>query len=287
MTTQFRSAALFFQMLMQRVACLLFICLGVGLAGYTALAAMGVVPWLAMPLQFGETLVADGGTWLQVGVTLLAFGLIFFLPTNARVMALETSHRKFHMNMRDVARAYSASHKADREGVFTLPSEFDSVRERIAWLRDHPDLGDLEPSVLEVAAQMSHVSRDLAQTYSDRNVARARDFLTARQTEIDELNDRLVEAKQIANEIRQWNNRVELEEDVAEAQMVRLCEELEEILPEILPETAHREAPLVLAQTDRTSERVSGWTSGPAEAHPAAPRPDDRVVPLGTRQAAE
>ena len=42
--------------------------------------------------------------------------------------------------MEDIARAYHLCHTADRAGVFTLSSEFDSVRERLAYQRDHPDL---------------------------------------------------------------------------------------------------------------------------------------------------
>ena len=64
--------------------------------------------------------------------------------------------------MWDVAQAYQAAHAADRDGVFNLPSEFDSVRERIEHLRRHPDLGRLKPEILELAAQISHESRELA-----------------------------------------------------------------------------------------------------------------------------
>ena len=154
MMTQMRATALLLQYLMQRVSYLLLLSLGLGLGAYSAAAALGYVNWLTMPLTFGDQVVPQAGIYIQLGLTVLALGLMFFLPSNARIMTLENSHRRFHMTMRDVARAYSASHRADREGVFTLSSEFDSVRERIAHLRDHPDLGDLEPSVLEAAAQI-------------------------------------------------------------------------------------------------------------------------------------
>ena len=49
----------------------------------------------------------------------------------------------------------------------------------------HPDLGALEPEILELAAQMSRISQDLAETYSDEKVDRARTFLQQRQQEID------------------------------------------------------------------------------------------------------
>jgi len=285
MMTQMRATALLIQYLMQRVAFLLILSLGLGLGAYSAAAALGYVDWLTMPLTFGDQVVPQAGIYLQLGLTALALGLMFFLPSNARIMTLENSHRRFHMTMRDVARAYAASHRADREGVFTMSSEFDSVRERIAFLRDHPDLGDLEPSVLEAAAQMSHVSHELAEVYSDSKVQRARDFLTARQQEIEDFNIRLEEAKRVANEIHSWHMRVELEEDVAEAQLTRLCEQLEGILPEI--NVAPQQGP---AQNVATLSNVqSGWVTGPDhhedDAQEAA-RPDP-VVAMITRRAAE
>lgn len=277
MTSNFREAGLVVQFIMQRVSFFLITCFGVGLVAYSVAAAAGLVPWLTLPLTFGTATYADAGMWIQIGVASLALSLMFFLPGNARIMALETSHRSFHMGMRDVAKAYAAAHRADRDGVFTLSSEFDSVRERIAFLRDHPDLGDLEPSVLEVAAQMSHVSRELATTYSDSNIQRARDFLMARQQEIADFNTRLDEAKAVAAEIGQWHRQVELDEDVAEAQLVRLCEELELVLPEILPDAA-QETPAPAPQPYvLTTPEQPAW----------AGTVDDRVVAIGTRQAAE
>ena len=279
MITQLRAGGLLLQYFMQRVTFLLLLSFGLGLLAYTVACAAGQTPWLEMPLAFGGQIYEDAGNYVQVGLTALVIGMMFFLPTNARVMALETSHRNFQIRMKDVARAYSAAHRADREGVFTLSSEFDSVRERIAFLRDHPDLGDLEPSVLEVAAQMSHVSKELAQVYSDSNVQRARDFLTARQQEIADFSVRLEEAKVVANEIRQWHNRVEIEEDVAESQLARLCEELEQILPEIVPEPV-AQAPLA------PSEHPSGWVRDNDAAF-VEERDDQRVVAMVTQRAAE
>lgn len=78
--------------------------------------------------------------------------------------------------MTDVSRAYGAVHVADRGDVFRLSKEFDSVRERLAYLRDHPDLSSLVSTVLEVAAQMLHVSNELAEVYSNDHVTRRRIF---------------------------------------------------------------------------------------------------------------
>ena len=135
--------------------------------------------------------------------------------------------------MEDVAHAYHMCHTADRAGVFTLSSEFDSVRERLAYLRDHPDLRHMESSVMEVAAQMSQQSRHLADVYSDENVARAKQFLRQRQEEADAQQDLIVEALHATQELRKWAQQVDLDESVAAAQLDRLRAELREVMPEM------------------------------------------------------
>ena len=86
--------------------------------------------------------------------------------------------------MDDVSRAYGAIHVADRGDTFRITSEFDSVRERLAYLRDHPDLSSLEPAILEVAAQISHISKELVEVYSNDRITGTRGFLEQRQFEL-------------------------------------------------------------------------------------------------------
>jgi len=152
-------------------------------------------------------------------------------------------------------RAYGAVHAADRGRTFQLSSEFDAVRERLAYLRDHPDLSTLEPALLEAAAQMSHISRELAEVYADDKIARARDFLKQRQQEVSLFNSRLDQAKAISTEMKHWLHEVEMEESVAAAQLARLTEEMNEILPQLGRETVlHFEAaPRAAAQLDSTA----------------------------------
>ena len=121
--------------------------------------------------------------------------------------------------------------------AFRFSTEFDAVRERLAYLRDHPDLSSLEPALLEVAAQMSHISKELAEVYSDERVNRARSFLEQRQYEVDQFNSRLDHAKSVSAEFRHWLTNVELEEAVAAAQLDRLRAEMREVLPELGLET--------------------------------------------------
>ena len=221
------------QYIFQRLAVALFAIAAVAITVSTVMAALGLWAWVELPISYAGKPVEKAGMYAQIGLTFLAVGLCFFLPTNRRVMQLETSHRQFSMNMDDVTRAYGAVHAADRGEVFQMSSEFDSVRERLAYLRDHPDLSTLEPALLEVAAQMSHISRELATVYADEKIERARNFLKERQEEVNLFNSRLDQAKGITTEMKHWLHEVELEESVAAAQLDRLRAEMREIMPEL------------------------------------------------------
>lgn len=235
-----RNASYLFVGLLQRLAFWTVLGLALLLTAATLAAAFGWQPWLQFSVDFGGVTYDNAGQIFQLAITALMIGLTVYLPANRRIMALETSHRNFHIRMEDVARAYAVSHASDRTGIFRTASEFDAVRERLAFLRDHPDLAELEPSVLEVAAQMSQISHELAEVYSDEKVARARDFLIQRQQEIQTFNTRLDRAKQAATEIRHWSGQVELDETVARSQLTRLREELSQLLPELDRSVAER-----------------------------------------------
>ncbi|MGC1505676.1 MAG: DNA repair protein [Sulfitobacter sp.] len=223
----------FIQFIMQRLALAVFALSALALLGASIMAAMGLWSWIDLSIGYQGKPVENAGMFVQIGLTVLAIGICFFLPSNRRIMTLENSHRRFSIGMEDVARAYAAVHAADRAETFRLSSEFDAVRERLAYLRDHPDLSALEPALLEIAAQMSHLSRELADVYSDAKIARARSFLKERQQEIALFNSRLDQAKSITTDLKHWVHEVELEESVAVAQLERLRAEMQEILPEL------------------------------------------------------
>ncbi len=199
----------------------------------TILSAIGILPWLSLQAGLSNGATIDAGVYVQAGLTALILMLVFYLPSNARMMALENTHRKFTMNMQDVAGAYQVAHAADRSGAFALASEFDAVKERMAFLRDHPDLQGLEPQVLELAAQMSQISQELAETYGDTKVERARTFLRQRQEEVEQFQRRIEEAQIIQHELRQWTRDIEIEESIAKSQLARLRDELFDLLPEL------------------------------------------------------
>lgn len=199
----------------------------------TIAAFMGALPWVEIYANFGGTQLAEAGKYLQISLTVLFVLLAFYLPANHRIMQLETSHRNFAISMDDVARAYRVSHEADRAKLFKIGGEFDSVRERMRHLRDHPDLGALEPDLLDLAAQMSHTSRDLASVYSDTSVERARSFLRQRQEEVDSFLENIAMAKKTTEDLRHWMQQIETEEGVAQKQLAALEADLMAFLPEL------------------------------------------------------
>lgn len=219
------------QQFFQRVALMAVIAFSVVVLGATLAAAFGFAPWLSFTASYGETAVPYAGMITQLFLAALSVSLCFYLPSNRRILELEKSHRNFHISMNDISRAYLAAHKADKEQMFTLSSEFDSVRERIMHLRDHPELHTLEPSVLEVASQMSHEARDLADVYSDEKVARARTFLRQRQQEIESYREQISLAQKTCVDLKRWSQQVNVEDSVVSTQMQRLEADLAEILP--------------------------------------------------------
>jgi hypothetical protein len=198
---------------------------------WVACSALGLAPWLSVEAQIGSAPVAHFGMWVQLGLAALGLILMLYLPSAARVSRLENSHRKFHVAMEDVAQAYRAAHEIDRSGAFALSGEFDAMRERITHLRRHPDLGALEPELLELAAQMSLQSRDLARVYSDKKLHRAKTFLEQRQQEADKLGQQIKLARTTCDELRSWLTDVETEERNINEQFKLLERDLRDILP--------------------------------------------------------
>ena len=206
-------------------------------------AALGLLPWLSVAASFGEAPVEGAGSALQLGITGLLLALCFFVPSSLRVLRLETSHRRFAVGMEDIARAYYTAHADDRRGAFRMRSEFDAVRERLAHLRQHPDLGHLEPEVLEIAAQMSVQSRHLAETYAEDKVSRARRFLEQRQEEVERAREAIARAHHASRELKRWSGDLEAEEGAISDRRERLEAELRELLPELGLDRAEPETP--------------------------------------------
>ncbi|WP_143267420.1 DNA repair protein [Aquimixticola soesokkakensis] len=200
---------------------------------FTLLAAFGLAPWLSISAGWGTATPSEVGLWLQIGGTMLLLGLCFYMPAAWRVLKLEHSHRRFALSLEDITRAYHAAHAADRAGAFALSGEFEDMRTRLAHLRAHPDLAHLEPEILEAAAQMSHVSRDLAVVYNHDKVARAKAFLAHRQHEADRYLENLDMALKTTGEMKRWMGDIEHNEREAERQLLQLEADLRAILPNL------------------------------------------------------
>ncbi len=195
----------------------------------TILAFAGVLPWPAVSIAYGGAELAWFGQALQIGVTALLVLLAATFPAAHRVMRLETSHRRFEIGMDDITRAYRAAHMADRAEMFGMQREFDAVRERYKHLRELPELAEIDAELLTIAAQMSEQSRDLAETFSDEKVARARESLKQRLRDTETLQARIQSAHAAIREIRRLMDEVDIEESTVAAQMQRLREELAEL----------------------------------------------------------
>ena len=241
MSGDVRSALHSVQALARQMFDALIVLVALGLVAASLAAALGALPWPDIALGYGGHPIADAGMWVQLVVTGLAVALTFYLPANSRMARLERSHRSFTVGMQDVAQAYATAHTADRAGAFALSGEFDAMRTRLEHLRHHPDLAHLEPELLQLAAQMSHETRDLARTYSDDKVNRAKIFLKQRQEEAQALTDRLSAARRTCDDLRRWLHDIEAEERTAQTQIRRLEADLKEILPTLGYDFDHSE----------------------------------------------
>lgn len=197
----------------------------------TLAASLNALPWPELSLRWGAQYIPAAGMYIQLGLTALMLMICFFLPANTRMTRLERSHRAFQISMEDVRHAYEVVHNADRRSVFTLSSEFEDMRKRMEYLHKHPDLSHLEPELLQVAAQMSHQSRDLARIYSAERVERAKAFLKQRQEEITQTQDRLTLARGTCDQLRNWMADIESGERENTKGLRALENDLRAVLP--------------------------------------------------------
>ena len=252
--------------LLQQLCTFLLVLSALGMTALTGAAFAGLAGWPDVPLAIGDAAVPRAGMIAQIALTGLLLVLVGFLPGNARVRRLELTNRDFHLSMDDVTQAYAHVHAADREGVFEMSREFDAMRDRIEWMRAHPDLTGLEHDVLQVAAQMSVESRDLAEVYSDEAVTRARGFLAQRQREVEDFRQRISMAQATVQEMRRWMQAVSVDEGLAEKQLERLQKDLAEITETIRTDSSAETPKVVdLSRPRRGDIGTVGRVATPAE----------------------
>jgi hypothetical protein len=75
-----RTFAFLVQYLMQRLALFVFAIAALALVCATVGAAFGTLPWIQMNLRLDGLTVPNAGMFVQIGLTILAVGICFFLP---------------------------------------------------------------------------------------------------------------------------------------------------------------------------------------------------------------
>jgi len=175
-------------------------------------------------ILFGQLDLLTYMPYLALGLILSILGLLF---TAGNPLKQHTLRWNFEVNMLDVARAYAAVHAADRQGVFKLHEQFDAVRERMKWLKSHPELAGLETDVLLLAAQLSEVTSSLALRYNDDDVDRAMVFLAQRNQECERLEALVAKALEVRTTIQLIAQDVQLRTEMASSQLNGIHEELQ------------------------------------------------------------
>ena len=195
----------------------------------SSLAFAGILPWADIRLVYGGEVVPWFGMACQLGVTALFILLSLFLPSARRVLRLETSHRRFEIDMDDITRAYRAAHWADRKEMFDMHREFDAVRERYQHLKSQPELAEMNSELLTIAAQMSEQTRDLAEVYSDAKITQVRDALKQRKADAEALEARIHKAQAELRELKRLMGDVGADEDKVASQLQCLRDEVSEM----------------------------------------------------------
>jgi hypothetical protein len=209
------------------------ILLAAGFSIDTVLDASGQLHWQQLMHPIERYVVNDNGIVLQISICLFLVLAALLLSTLSRLARLERLQKTSALSLPDIATAYRLSHAADRKGAFALVGEFDQMRLRMDHLRNHPDLQDLQDDLLQIAAQMSMQTRDLARIYSDENVKGATDFLRQRQLDVQALSDQLTIARTTCDELLACSNTVDADDDQIRQHIEQLEHELKDILPSL------------------------------------------------------
>jgi hypothetical protein len=193
---------------------------------FGGLAWAEVVTWPVLTVTLADGTTLNALIYASYAMSLLGIIIAALIPGSKRVLALEQSHRDFKISLDDVGQAFNIVFAADRNGMFKLQHEFDSVRERLEFLQSYPDLKNQEPEILTLAAQMSYQSRYLAQAFSTETVSRAEDFLRQRTYELQRGEQRIEDAQKILQRVRSEASSLALSEQVQDSQMTRIVDEI-------------------------------------------------------------
>ena len=206
---------------------------------YPILAALGMLEWVKIPIIYGGT-EYDIGAHVSIALALVFIALCAIVPSSARVLKLEVSHRDFRITMDDVKESFKQVFEEDRRGIFTLPGEFDGVRERMDTLLADPTLGDHDRNILVLAAQMGQASKELAEAFSEENVQRARESLEHRLQDIKQAEELIEKADTVSQELQGKLQSIQMQEGAQQEVAQQLIDELETILATRKAPTTHQ-----------------------------------------------
>jgi hypothetical protein len=105
MTSKVQAAQFRAQKFLHNTSFLLVVGLALTSVIFSLGAAIGVLPWIEVLASWGDQPLPLAGMILQLSLSGLLIGLCFFLPSNARIMRLERSHRDFASHMPPTAAA--------------------------------------------------------------------------------------------------------------------------------------------------------------------------------------
>jgi len=194
----------------------------------------GLVWWYYIMTKLNSTLAPeviilgiDRGETVVLLLAILCSCIPIAMWTGGQPLQAAEIERSFCISMDHVTRAYTISHQEDRTGRFTLSSQFDAMRERMGVLLQHPDLEALTPDLRVVAAQMSVVSRDLAQRYSDQTVKDAYALIDQCERDCERLEKLITVGLKAEVGIREQARRVDIRLATANSQLQSIVEAID------------------------------------------------------------
>ena len=135
---------------------MLFGLAALALLGASALAFAGILPWLPPVSPAAASVPGDpSGMWLQLGLTLITFALVYGMASHLRLSRLESGQRSFADAIEDVLRARRLAQPAVRTGS---PAE-GGARTRVFLNRQQASFAALSDDL----AQAQRACEDLRQ----------------------------------------------------------------------------------------------------------------------------
>lgn len=214
------------------------------LAVYTLLCLFGFMPWLYVPLQFGqEGAVVDRGTIIQLLLVLVMFSLCYNIPSSARIMRMEVIKHKEHLGLQDIMTATAHLFEEDRNGAFSVTTQFDNITRRIEMLQRHETLDKLSDKHQATAAMISYQVRKFAKKFSKKKVDRANTALQLIRQRLTETETIIADVTPIVNDLASEYNDIVDRERICRARVVAMLDQIQPLLEQfdLIPQSDDKE----------------------------------------------